>query len=73
MGSYSFFNQGVDIFAAHAFEAPTTLPAGSLRDLLTIFLDVTHGSGGILHVVNDAGGSSTKANPDTVVPVVSYP
>jgi hypothetical protein len=73
MGSYSFFNQGVDIFAAHAFEAPTTLPAGSLRDLLTIFLDATHGSGGILHVVNDAGGSSTKANPDTVVPVVSYP
>ncbi len=28
MGSYSFFNQGVDIFAAHAFEVPTTLPAG---------------------------------------------
>jgi hypothetical protein len=39
MGSYSFFNQGVDIFAAHAFEVPTTLPAGSLHDLLTIFLD----------------------------------
>ncbi len=28
MGSYSFFNQGVDIFAAHAFEVPSTLPAG---------------------------------------------
>ena len=27
MGSYSFFNQGIDIFAAHAFEVPTTLPA----------------------------------------------
>ena len=26
MGSYSFFNQGVDIFAAHAFEVPVTLP-----------------------------------------------
>ena len=73
MGSYSFFNQGVDIFAAHAFEVPTTLAPGSLHDLLTIFLDATHGSGGILHVVNDTGGSSSKANPDTVVPVVSYP
>jgi hypothetical protein len=73
LGSYSFFNQGLDIFAAHAFEVPTTLPAGSLHDLLTIFLDPTHGKGGILHVVNDAGGSSTIANPDTPVAVVSYP
>ena len=48
MGSYSFFNQGVDIFAANAFEVPTTLPAGSLHDLLTIFLDATNGKGGIL-------------------------
>ncbi len=73
MGSYSFFNQGVDIYAAHAFEVPVTLPAGSLHDLLTIFLDATHGNGGILNVVNDTGGSSTKANPDTPVTVVSYP
>jgi hypothetical protein len=73
MGSYSFFNQGVDIFAAHAFEVPDTLPAGSLHNLFTIFLDVVNGKGGILHVVNDAGGSSTAANPDVVVPVVSYP
>ena len=28
MGSYSFFNRGIDIFAAHAFEVPTNLPAG---------------------------------------------
>ena len=28
MGSYSFFNQGIDIFAANAFEVPATLPAG---------------------------------------------
>ena len=48
MGSYSFFNQGVDIFAANAFEVPTTLPAGSLHDLLTIFLDPSNGKGGIL-------------------------
>jgi hypothetical protein len=73
MGSYSFFNQGVDIFAAHAFEVPGSLPASSLNDLLTIFLDATHGSGGILHVVNNTGGSSTIANPDTPVTVVSYP
>ena len=72
MGSYSFFNQGVDIFAAHAFEVPTTLPAGSMHDLLTIFLS-TAGSGGILNVVNDTGGSSTIANPDRPVTVVSYP
>ena len=72
MGSYSFFNQGVDIYAAHAFEVPATLPTSSLRDLLTIFLS-TAGSGGILHVVNDTGGSSTIANPDVPVTVVSYP
>ena len=73
MGSYSFFNQGVDIFAANAFEVPTTLPAGSLHDLLTIFLDPSHGKGGILNVVNNTGGSSTIANPDVPVTVVSYP
>ena len=73
MGSYSFFNQGVDIFADHAFEVPTTLTPASLNDLLTIFLDAKNGSGGIRHVVNDVGGSSTKANPDTPVTVVSYP
>jgi hypothetical protein len=73
MGSYSFFNQGIDIFAAHAFEVPDTLPPGSLNDLLTIFLDAAHGSGGILNVVNDTGGPSTKLNADVPVTVVSYP
>ena len=73
MGSYSFFNQGIDIFAAHAFEVPDTLPPGSLHDLLTIFLDPSVGKGGILNVVNDTGGSSTAANPDIPVTVVSYP
>ena len=38
MGSYSFFNQGVNIYAANAFEVPVTLPPSSLNDLLTIFL-----------------------------------
>jgi len=72
MGSYSFFNQGVDIFAANAFEVPATLPPASLHDLLTIFLS-TAGSGGILNVINNTGGSSTIANPDIPVTVVSYP
>jgi hypothetical protein len=72
MGSYSFFNQGVNINAANAFEVPANLSASSLHDLLTIFLS-TSGSGGILNVVNDQGGSSTIANPDTPVTVVSYP
>src|SRR5216684_768738 len=72
MGSYSFFNQGVNIYAAHAFEVPVTLPASSLHDLLTIFLSKA-GFGGILNVVNDTGGSSTIANPDVPVTVVSYP
>jgi hypothetical protein len=73
MGSYSFFNQGVDIYAANAFEVPTNLPASSLQDLLTIFLDPSAGKGGILNVVNGTGGSSTIANPDVPVTVVSYP
>jgi hypothetical protein len=73
MGSYSFFNQGIDIFADRAFEVPRTLPPGSLHNLLTIFLDPSRGRGGILHVVNDVGGSSTIANPDVPVTVVNYP
>ncbi len=73
MGSYSFFNQGVNIYAAHAFEVPATLPPGSLHNLLTVFLDPSHGLGGILNVVNDTGGSSTIVNPDIAVTVVNYP
>jgi hypothetical protein len=72
LGSYSFFNQGVPIFAANAFEVPATLPAGGMQDLLTIFLS-TAGSGGIQNVINNTGGSSTIANPDAPVTVVSYP
>ena len=73
MGSYSFFNQGLDIYADNAFDVPANLPAGSLNDLLTIFLDPSTGEGGILNVVNGTGGSSTIANPDVPVTVVSYP
>ena len=72
LGSYSFFDQGINIFAANAFEVPSNLPAGSMNDMLTIFLN-TSGSGGILNVINNTGGSSTIANPDTPVTVVTYP
>ncbi len=72
MGTYSFFNQGLDIFADHAYEVPTSAGV-HLHDLLTIFLDATNGRGGIRHVVNDTGGSSTIANPDVPVTVTDYP
>ena len=71
MGSYSYFNQGVPIFASNAFE--TANPPGSeFHDLLTIFLS-TAGSGGIDHLVNGTGRSSTAADPDTPVDAVRYP
>jgi hypothetical protein len=72
LGSYSFFNQGVNLYAANAFEVPSTLPPASMNDLLTVFLS-TAGFGGILNVVDNTGGSSTIANPDVPVTLVSYP
>ncbi|MHB8589618.1 MAG: hypothetical protein ACYDA0_12315 [Candidatus Dormibacteraceae bacterium] len=72
MRSYSFFNQGLNIYAERAFEVPGTLAARSLHDLLTTFLDKVQLMGGI-PVVNETGGLSTIANPDTAVTVVSYP
>ncbi|MGA8443142.1 MAG: coagulation factor 5/8 type domain-containing protein [Candidatus Sulfotelmatobacter sp.] len=72
LGSYSFFNQDVNIYAANAFEVPATLTPSSMHDLLTIFLS-TAGSGGIRNVIDNTGGSSTIANPDTPVTVVSFP
>jgi hypothetical protein len=72
MGTYSFFNQGIDIYAARAYQVPTDADV-HLHNLLTIFLDATNGKGGILNVVNDTGGPSTIANPDTPVTVVDYP
>ncbi len=72
LGSYSFFDQGVKIYAANAFEVPTTLAPASMNDLLTVFLS-TAGFGGILNVIDNTGGPSTIANPDVPVTVVSYP
>jgi hypothetical protein len=68
LGSYCFFNQGVDIHASHAFEVPLT-PAVQFHDLLTVFLN---GSGGIDHVINDTGAPVSSANGGPS-DVVSYP
>jgi hypothetical protein len=73
MGSYSFFNQGLDIYASNAFEVPAGLAPSSLNNLLTIFLDPSIGRGGILNVINGTGGPSTIANPNVPVTVQSYP
>ncbi|HZQ82326.1 MAG TPA: coagulation factor 5/8 type domain-containing protein [Gaiellaceae bacterium] len=70
MGSYSFFNQGVDIHSSMAFQSLAT--GAQWTDLATVFLS-TAGSGGIDSVINGVGGSSTAANPDTPVDVQSYP
>jgi hypothetical protein len=72
MGSYSFFNQGVDIFADNAFTVPTRTGV-AMHNMLTIFLDPSTGKGGIRNVINGVGGSSTIANPDVPVTVVDYP
>jgi len=68
LGSYSFFNQGVDIENAMAFQAPDT-PDVDFHDLLTVFLS---GSGGIQSVINGTGAAvnSTFGGPSDVV---SYP
>ena len=72
MGSYSFFNQGVPIFATQGFQSPDRTGV-QFRDLLTVFLNPNGGMGGIDTVINGVGGSSTIANPSTAVDVASYP
>ena len=68
MGSYTFFNQGVDIQNSMAFQAPST-PGVQFHDILTVFLT---GSGGIQSVINGTGAAvgSTFVGPSDVV---SYP
>ncbi len=72
MGSYSFFDQGVPIYSAEAFQAPDR-PGVQFHDLLTVFLNANTGQGGINSVINGVGGSSTIANPDTAVDVTAFP
>jgi hypothetical protein len=67
LGSYSFFNVGPSIHAAHAFEVPETSGV-KLHDILTVFLN---GNGGIDHVVNDTGAAVDASNQ--VVNIVNYP
>ncbi len=72
MGSYSFFDQGVLIYATQAFQSPDR-PGDQFHDLLTVFLNPNGGSGGILSVINGVGGSSTALNHGSPVDVTSYP
>jgi hypothetical protein len=68
MGSYSYFDQGVNIYNAMAFQAPDT-PGVQFHDLLTVFLN---GSGGINSVINGTGAAvnSSFGGPSDVV---TYP
>jgi F5/8 type C domain-containing protein len=68
MGSYCFFNQGVNIHNAMAFQAPHVTGV-VFHDILTVFLT---GSGGIDSVINGTGAavSSSFGGPSDVV---TYP
>ncbi len=71
MGSYSFFNQGVPIFAAQAFQSPSS--GVQFHDIFTLFLNASVGSGGINSVINGVGQPSVAANADTPIDVNNYP
>jgi hypothetical protein len=68
LGSYSFFNQGIDIQDAMAFQAPKTSGV-QFHDVFTQFLN---GSGSINSVINGTGAAvnSTSHGPSDVV---TYP
>jgi len=68
MGSYSYFDQGVGIENAMAFQAPDT-PGVQFHDLLTVFLN---GAGGIQSVINGVGAAVSPgfSGPSDLV---SYP
>jgi hypothetical protein len=68
MGSYSYFDQGVAIENAMAFQAPE-VSGVQFHDILTVFLN---GSGGIESVINGTGAavSSSFGGPSDVV---TYP
>ncbi len=68
MGSYSFFNQGVDIHATTAFVVPQAAGV-QLESLLTRFLN---GSGGIDFVVNGTGAAVSTTDPGPTY-ITSYP
>jgi hypothetical protein len=68
MGSYCYFNQGVNIHNAMGFQSPNTSGV-QFHDLLTVFLN---GSGGIDSVINGVGQAvnSSFGGPSDVV---TYP
>ena len=68
MASYCFFNQGVAIQAAMAFQAPAT-PNVQFHDLVTRFLN---GSGSINSVINGTGAAVNTTSPGPS-DVVLYP
>jgi hypothetical protein len=68
LGSYSYFDQGVAIENAEAFQVPTTSGI-HMNDLLTVFLN---GSGGIQSVVNGTGAAVSTTNAGTPSDVVSF-
>jgi hypothetical protein len=70
MGSYSFFNQGVPVFATQAFQSPAS--GVQFHNIFTLFLNKT-ASGGINSVINGCGGPSIAANADTPIDVNLYP
>jgi hypothetical protein len=69
MGSYSYFDQGLPIENAMAFQAPDT-PNVQFHDLLTVFLD---GSGGINSVINGTGAAVESGGFGGPSDVVTYP
>jgi hypothetical protein len=68
LGSYSFFNQGVAIQDAMAFQAPDTSGV-QFHDVFTRFLN---GSGSINSVINGTGAAVNSTSPGPS-DVVSYP
>ena len=69
MGSYTYFDQGVNIENAEAFEAPDTAGV-QFHDILTVFLT---GSGGFQSVINGTGAAVGAGGFGGPSDVVSYP
>jgi hypothetical protein len=67
LGSYSFFNQGIDIHSSTGFQVPTS--GVSLHSLITVYLT---GSGGIDSVVNGTGAPVNATAGQTSM-LISYP
>ncbi len=58
LGSYSYFDQGVNIYNAMAIQAPVSSGV-QFHDMVTVFLA---GSGGIGSIINGTGGAVSSSN-----------